>query len=73
MGREARARAGDGRVLKCECDLPARKSSAQNVGEEPGTRIASPTAIESCLIKNLAVPTGLVGNSPEPLFCLDSL
>jgi MobA-like NTP transferase domain len=29
MGREARAGAGDGRVLKCGCDLPPRKSSAE--------------------------------------------
>jgi UDP-N-acetylenolpyruvoylglucosamine reductase, C-terminal domain len=45
--------------------LPA--SHRQNVGEKPGTGIASSTAVESYLIKGLAVLTGLVGNSPAAI------
>jgi hypothetical protein len=57
MGREARARAGDGRVLKCGRDLPARNSSAE-CRRKTWSRLAPSTAIESYLNHSLAVLTG---------------
>ena len=61
MGREARTGAGDDRVLKF---LPA---SHQNVGEQPGTRLASSTAVQSYLNNSRAVLTGLVGKPPAAI------